>query len=82
MGRFPNPIFTDSPSSSTVSSSAWKLKVRPVWPALNVTEFGTSEWSSPDAPPWLVRDSGIVTVRSGSALRVTVMFMELPSATV
>ena len=42
-GRVPNSRVTFSPSSSTVSAVAWKVKVLEVSPALKVTEVGTPE---------------------------------------
>ena len=42
-GNVPKPNFTDSPSSSTVSSAADTVKVFSVSPEANVTLAGTPE---------------------------------------
>ena len=43
LGRAPSPSFTLSPSSSTLSSVALKVKVFEVSPVLKVTLAGTPE---------------------------------------
>ena len=76
----PELSLTLSPSSSTVSWAAVKVKVLEVSPLSKVTLSGTPE-SAVVAPPWLVFSMGMTTVRSGSASRVTVTLREEPSGT-
>ena len=81
VGSVPKASLTFSPSSSTVSSVAMKVMLFSVSPLLKVRLLGTPEKSDALAPPSKVLAIGIVTVRSGSALSVTVMTVLAPSPT-
>ena len=71
---------TLSPSSSTVSSVALNVIIFDVSPAAKVTVAGTEK--SPVSAPCPVATRGMTTVRSGSALSLTVTDCVPPSATV
>ena len=79
-GSVPNARATLSPSSSTVSSVAVNVNVFDVSPLSKVTLAGMLK--SPDVAPFCpVPASGIATVRSGSALNLTVTVTSSPSST-
>ena len=79
-GRVPNARATLSSSSSTVSSVAVNVNVLEVSPLSKLTLAGMLK--SPAVAPFCpVPASGMVTVRSGSALSVTVTVTSSPSAT-
>ena len=82
VGSVPKASLTFSPSSSTVSSVAMKVMLFSVSPLLKVRLLGTPEKSDALAPPSKVLAIGITTVRSGSALRMTLTVTLLPSVTV
>ena len=77
-GSVPKASLTRSPSSLTVSSVAVKVNVLEVCPLLKVTLAGMLK-SPAVAPLCPVPASGIVTVRSGSALSLTVTVTVEPS---
>ena len=81
-GRVPSSISTISRPSLSVSSVALNVKLRAVWPEMNVTDAGTPEKSPVRAPAPGLSVSGMTTSRSGSRSRVNVTEVLVPSARV
>ena len=73
LGRSPKRSLIFSPFSLELSSFIVRVNVCPVSPLLKVTWSGTPSYSSLLAPPLWSLVIGMVTVRSGSALRDTVI---------
>ena len=72
-GSVPNVRWSDSPSSSIRSSVVVTVNLcSRLPPAEKVTFSGTPLYSASPSPPRPVAVSGMCTVRSGSALSVTV----------
>ena len=78
----PNPSSTLSPSSSTVSWVAENVIVFDVSPGVEGHRGGHPRVVGGHAPPWFVVVIGTSTIRSGSALSVTVTVTVPPSAAV